>query len=376
MVDNIFDPRIGDAREGEDQPPVIKMLGHGYYSEHSLLQAQVNHHALPMLVEAVNGMDSDHVKSHFVVADYGAAQGANSLEPMSAVVDAVRSRWELPVPISVVHTDLPDNDFSTLLRTIVRSPAGYLRGNENVYSFASPNSIYHQNFPSGYVALGFCAIVVHWLSSTPCNLSNHIIHGRARDEELRQWAQQAARDWDTFLHFRSLELRPSGRLIVIGGEADEKGQFGLEPLLDGANALLSRIVDEGELSDDEFVDMCLPCYCRSDREWIACHDPESNQVTETELSLLHSKSFVFPDPHFEEFCRTADAASFAQSLAEFFRAFSEPSLFASLAGDRTSEERKGLIDSFYLRLQEAIAAEPYKYECSYRYRFMEFEKRS
>ena len=105
------------AQENDDRPPVISMLGGGYYSEHSLLQAEVNHHTLPMLVEAVKGIDYSQGKSDFVVADYGAAQGVNSLEPMRVVVQAVRSRWHPSPSICFVHTDLPDNDFSTLLRT-------------------------------------------------------------------------------------------------------------------------------------------------------------------------------------------------------------------------------------------------------------------
>lgn len=362
------------ALDNEDRPPVKSMLGDGFYSDHSILQGTINHYAIPALVKAVKGIDFTQGESHFVAADYGCAQGLNSLEPMRAVVEAVRSRWHPATPISVVHVDLPDNDFSTLFRTVVEWPDSYLRGHENVYCFASANSIYQQSFPVEYVAVGYCANVSHWLSQKPCNLSNHIVFNAGTDEEIRQWAEQSARDWRTFLHHRATELKPSGRLIVVGLEADEAGVIGLESLLNLANHVLLQMVEEGELSPDEFLDMSLPFYSRKESEWTEDSLPGSDPVAAAHLALVQSMSVILSDPHFTQFRESRNAGDFAHSFTEFFRAWSQPCLFATLYQGRKPENRKAVIDLFYRRVQEGIAEGPYHYECHYRNRLLVFEK--
>jgi salicylate 1-O-methyltransferase len=60
-----------------------------------------------------------------VIADYGASQGVNSLRPVSLASDAIRDGTP-DREILVVHTDLPSNDFGTLLTTVDSDPCSYL----------------------------------------------------------------------------------------------------------------------------------------------------------------------------------------------------------------------------------------------------------
>ena len=57
-----------------------------------------------------------------VIADYGAATGHNSLKPMSAAIEVLRRRTRHDHAILVAHTDVPDNDFTALFRTLAEDP--------------------------------------------------------------------------------------------------------------------------------------------------------------------------------------------------------------------------------------------------------------
>jgi hypothetical protein len=68
------------------------------------------------------------------------------------------------LPISVTHTDLPTNDWTTLFQTVLFSHDSYLVGERDVFCFGSGNSIYEQIFPPNHIAFGYSAITEHWLS--------------------------------------------------------------------------------------------------------------------------------------------------------------------------------------------------------------------
>ena len=91
------------------------MKGHGFYNEHSHPQQKADSLGLPLLERAVEEMTMPHGAELAAVADFGAAQGRNSLGPMRLAVEKLRRRTAISTPIVVVHTDLPQNDFGSLL---------------------------------------------------------------------------------------------------------------------------------------------------------------------------------------------------------------------------------------------------------------------
>jgi len=58
------------------------MLGHGFYNKHSHEQGKANAFTLPLIAEAINQINLDQIGDEFRIADYGSAQGQNSLLPM------------------------------------------------------------------------------------------------------------------------------------------------------------------------------------------------------------------------------------------------------------------------------------------------------
>jgi SAM dependent carboxyl methyltransferase len=139
------------------------MLGHGFYNKNSHEQGKANTYALPLIVEAVNRVDLGQIGSEFRIADYGSAQGQNSLLPMKTAIARIKTlaanSGKTSIPISITHTDLPTNDWTTLFQTVLFSPDSYLVGEQDVFCFASGTSVYQQIFPPNHIAFGYSAMV-------------------------------------------------------------------------------------------------------------------------------------------------------------------------------------------------------------------------
>src|SRR6266403_3083358 len=113
--------RTGPGREHGQYVLLAKPLQSSSFSEskHSHEQAKANTYALPLIVEAITRIDLAQIASEFRIADYGSAQGQNSLLPMKTAIAQIRTLaakfGRATTPISVTHTDLPTNDWTTLL---------------------------------------------------------------------------------------------------------------------------------------------------------------------------------------------------------------------------------------------------------------------
>ena len=91
---------------------------------------------MPLIEQAAHLIDPVRDAQPLLIADYGSSQGRNSLEPLRAAVAVLRQRFGPEKAICVTHTGLPDNDFSTLFRTLHDDPDSYLNGDPNVFANA------------------------------------------------------------------------------------------------------------------------------------------------------------------------------------------------------------------------------------------------
>lgn len=356
------------------------MLGHGFYNKHSHEQGKANTYGLPLLIEAVNGIDFEQIGDGFRIADFGSAQGQNSLLPIKNTIAHIKARTaahgRTAIPISVTHTDLPTNDWITLFQTVLFSPESYLAGERDAFCFASGTSIYRQIFPPNHIALGYSAITTHWLSRKPCSIPNEIWSVRATGNVHDTWAKQAKADWNAFLQYRAIEMQPSAQLVIIASGADAQGNSGAEGLIDLANSVFQDLVKEGTLYPDEYEQMAIPTYYRTTQEWKEPLTPGSDFVEASGLSLIHFEERALPDTYFEQYQQNRDAKAFAEAYTGFFKAAFEPCLFASLLGSRTPQSRQELIDSFSQRLQSGLAQDPKKYSCRWFVQLMVLAKKS
>src|SRR5262249_7566454 len=218
------DTRTPTAADREEH-----MLGHGFYNKHSHAQGAANSYGLPLIARAVADLGSGALGGVLRLADYGSAQGHNSLLPMKTAIEALRARQAASAPaILVIHTDLPGNDWTTLFETMLTSAESYVTATTDVFPFASGTSIYRRIFPPSQIVLGFSAITTHWLSRKPGDIPDHIWSARATGAARTASTPQAAADSHRFLGHRASELVPSGRLVMVNSGADARGNSGAE----------------------------------------------------------------------------------------------------------------------------------------------------
>ena len=348
------------------------MEGKGFYNRHSKPQHGAVAFGLPLLARAVEDVPLPGPGEVFRVADYGVAGGHNSMEPVRMVIDGVRRRVSYDPAISVFHTDIPTNDFDSLF-TLLSSQDSYLRRTSDVFAYAEGKTFYERLFPASQIHIGWNAIAVHWLSRVPATIPDHIWSNRATGTVKEAFARQSEQDWRSFLDHRGNELRPEGRLVVLGGASDEHGSSGAEGLLDMANAALREMVDGGVLGSGEYGRMVVPTYNRTLEEFRA---PFSGGSAAGVLELESSSEVALPDPFWPEYEKSGDARAFASDYIEFFRAAFGPSLFGALDADRAPQERERITDAFYGRLREKVEEDPAAAACAWHVALMLIAKRS
>ena len=331
------------------------MKGRGFYNEHSRPQQKADSLGLPLLERAVGEMSMPRGADLATVADFGAAQGRNSLEPMRLAVERLRRRTSGSTPIVVVHTDLPHNDFGSLFALVEGSPESYLRSVDNAFTLAAGKSFYERIFPDGFLLLGWTAISIHWLSRVPCEIPDHVYAQRAGRRVREAYAEQASEDWRLFLGHRARELRPGGELVVVAVTTDGTGSTGGESLMDLTNEPLLAMVEGGSIRPEEYRRMNMPAYHRTMEEFT---EPLRSGALTEDLTLKEAIRAGFPDQLWPEYKQRGDAMAFAASYTEFMRAFTEAPLFAGLDADRTFADRERLANGYFERMRSLIEAKP------------------
>ena len=125
--------------------PQIRMRAGGHYSAGSPGQRLIIDNTLPLMLEALDAIDPASSDTVFAIADFGAADGGTSIGMLHGLMAELRARAPNR-PITLTHTDLPFNDFSTLFRRMHgllpnREHEG-LQDFRSVFSFASGASFY------------------------------------------------------------------------------------------------------------------------------------------------------------------------------------------------------------------------------------------
>jgi hypothetical protein len=263
-----------------------------------------------------------------VIADYGSSEGRNSLVPLSVAISVLRERIGQARAISVVHTDLPGNDFSALFQTLVSAPDSYLRDDPRAFPSAIGRSFYEQIMPDSSVTLGWSSWAVQWLSRVPALIPDQVQVAYSRDAVVRAaFSEQAAKDWRRFLVHRAAELRPGGRLVVLSMALDDHGDFGYRPAVAAIYGAVLDLVDEGFISKEEARRMVIPTVGRSRQDFTA---PFVKSGSFAGLTLEEIDVFYGEDRIWTEFQSHGDARTYGARWAAFSRASVCPTLAAAL----------------------------------------------
>jgi hypothetical protein len=332
------------------------MEGHGVYNRSSQVQAAGSSPALSLLEQAASQAALAPAPEPIIVADYGSSQGHNSLAPMRMAIAALRRRTDPTRAISVVHTDLPDNDFAALFRTLAEDPESYQRGDPMVFASAIGRSFYEQLLPAASVSLGWSSWAIHWLSRVPAQIPDHIQVAFSQDGAARAaFARQAAEDWQTFLACRGREIRPGGRLVLLNMALDEAGGFGYGPVVQAIYDALLVLVEEGFIAREEVRRMAIPTVGRS-LEQLRAPFKEGGHFAG--LVIEHLQLFLGEDRIWAEYERSRDAQAFGARWAAFSRASVSPTLAAELSGGLGDPRAGAFMDRLEAEMTAQLAASP------------------
>lgn len=331
------------------------MEGNAFYNRNSEPQRLVNQLAIPHFVEAARQVALPVGRPLFIV-DYGSSQGANSLAPLSAAIDALRART--PMAIAVLHVDQPSNDFTALFQAIRNTDQNYAR-RPDVYYAAIGRSFYEDVMPPGTVDLGWSANAIQWLQTKPCPVIGHIWPYRGDVETRTRYDVAADADWRQFLDRRAQEMAPGAWLVVSVRTLDEAEPPALSIAYDVLNDIARDMVAEGHLRPAEYERFLLPTVFRTADE-IRAPFGEVGYLSRhgARLRLLAVDEIDVPQPLLEKFRRDGDAAAYGRAESDFIRAFTAPVLRHQLDATRTLQDRDAVIDALFARAAESYAKNP------------------
>jgi len=332
-----------------DQPA---MQGNGFYNKNSELQEAGIERLISLwknLVDTIN-----LTTRAAVIADYASSQGKNSLLPINIALNSILSRDLKPNSISVIHTDLPSNDFSSLFEMIEKNEKSYLKNHANIFPFAVGRSYFETILPLNSVDIGWNSWSLQWLSVSPGNIDDHIFIDCSKNTNLKQlFSHQLAVDWAQFLRCRSNELKCGGKLMTIfiasRNDADGWGPFWNEFWL-----TLLDLRNYGLLSDIELSLISLPIGVRSLDE---IEDPFRKSNIFANLKLERLDIIEAPDPFWDEYQITQDRITFGHRWANMAKAVAGPVISNVL---HNSENTKCTLSDIIARFAERLSSSPFK----------------
>lgn len=326
------------------------MESHGGYNRSSRVQAAGLSPAIPLFERAARTAPLPAERQSIVIADYGSSQGHNSLAPINSAIEILRERLGPDRVVSVIHTDLPDNDFCALFQTLNTDPASYLSTHRNVFASAVGRSYFEQILPSASVTLGWSSWAIQWLSRVPCVIPDQVQVAFSHDSAARAaFYGQANEDWRAFLAARAKELVPGGKLTIITMAVDDEGNFGYAPLVHAIYASLLDLVEQGFVKVEEARRMAIPTVGRSRANFLSPFDANGQfaGVGVDELEIFYGEDHIWSD-----YEQHRDPQLFAAQWAAFARA----SVFPTLAGNLSGGHSDSRAAEFCQRLESGTAA--------------------
>jgi len=290
------------------------------------------------------------------IVDYGSSQGRNSMVPMRAAIKELRLRSGTSVPIEVVHTDLPSNDFSALFAALASDTGSYMSEASDVFPSAIGRSYFKPLLPPQRVNLGWSTWALQWMSASTIEAPDHILAGMSTEPTVvSAVAQQQARDWKHFLTLRSREMRP-GAKFVAGFTARTANVTGWEWLLGGLWSAVCDMRTDGWLSEEEQNHLTIPIGLRTLEQ---IQEPFAQTETFSDLVLEYFDLMQLADPFWEQFERSGDVLAFAKNHADMTQAWCVP-MIASLI--ERSREPTAFVTELFTRFERRLCVSPRPHE--------------
>ncbi|MEX2255869.1 MAG: hypothetical protein WEC34_10560 [Acidimicrobiia bacterium] len=338
------------------------MKGGGFYDDHSEYQRRTAQTVTSLIEESVGCVPSPAPGATFVIVDYGASTGKNSIASVRTAVAAVRAR-EPNRAVAAVHNDLTTNDWNELFANLVDRPDSYLTvEGPPVLPLASAISFYESAVPAGAAHLGVSFSAAHWLRTQPdVVVPEGFYFCEATGDTRAALAAQADADWTTFLAARAADLAPGGRLVLemVGTETRSESaepNVTARKLMRAMTEVAQEMVEEGKLDRDTFDRYLLPVYARTPEEARAPLERPGPLADVFEVEVARTDPVA--NPYLDGWRADGDAAAYGRSYAAFVRGFTESSLRTNLFDAGGHGDAAALLDDYFARLERRFAANP------------------
>jgi hypothetical protein len=292
-------------------------------------------------------------ETSFVIADYGAADGANSSRLFGNIIGYIRKVHPYR-RIRLVYVDIADP--APFNRFWEQSHLAEL---ENIEAEYIRSSFYEPLGAAGSVHIGFSSTSLHWLDTQtisagffqhPACIQANQLSGRDRRKFVEKWKS----DWRLFFRERARELADGGMLCLANLSSFGGDQWPASPGYDNLRDICRSLYDEGRISREELCNIFIPDYFATPGEMKSLIEEDAIRQ---HFSLKYRDTMTIPCAYFSRACGSLHDAcqrrQLAHSLTRVVRAWSESSLRVGL-----SHEHASLVDEIYTRLEDLFFEKP------------------
>ena len=331
-----------------------------HYDQHSEYQRAVAATGAALIEQCVQATPLADGAT-FVVADYGASTGKNSIASVRTAVDAVRSASPTR-PVAVLHNDVPTNDWNTLFANVVSDEHSYLHAAEfrRCSPLASAITFFEPAAPAGSVHLGVSFSAAHWLREQPTVAVDGFYFCDATGDAATTLTAQADADWTAFLTARAQDLAPGARLLVQ--------DVGTEPVVGGDGARHREQAADGDARRRRADGRCRRARsrCRGavppprvrPHPGRGCRANRRDSDLAAAFTVIEARTDPVANPYLTAWKADGDAAAYGKAYATFVRGFTESSFREHLFTPGAVGQVEQRIDEYFARLEHGSRPTP------------------
>mmetsp|Transcript_31682 Transcript_31682/g.36014 ORF Transcript_31682/g.36014 Transcript_31682/m.36014 type:complete len:375 (-) Transcript_31682:353-1477(-) len=197
-----------------------------------------------------NPSEVENTAEPFTIADFGCADGSNSLAFYREIIDTVRAIAPRK-HVEINCCDMEGNSWDQLAANLEVLTGEY----DDVHIEPVKGSFYSTGLKDSSVNFAICCNAIHWLSEAPTFISDLIyMRGFQHDDISKQdrdaWDERMKKDLEEFYTRRHRELKKGGYLLLSTAglqehlnEVDEMAIY----LYRGTNSRLSKVLEKHNL---------------------------------------------------------------------------------------------------------------------------------
>jgi len=289
------------------------------YRRVSAMQNSATQHAVDTkilhnhIIEYINNNRDDFwSEDPFTIAEFGSADGSNSVGILHQVISTIRSQNPSKT-IKIICNDLPMADFTSLFQNldVLKQEFG------NIFISAIGESFYSQVLPSNSVDLAFSFTSVHWAQKAPCFINSLLFTGNETEkldpEAVTAWKKQGEQDWELFLEMRYAELKRHGFIYVSTiqfAESSTQGLIGDESTNREAMSAVVRVLEEYNCEEYK-TEFNVPAIIRNRQDFVRPLEKDHDAVA---FQLDYYNDFCFKLEKFTNMIENGDRQEFLEVM--------------------------------------------------------------